>query len=175
MPIAPAASSHAMLEPPSLARRTALEVSHGLRRAITIFLGAALQHGVIVQNRARGRLPRFSMICSSSNLQRFIVRLPYLDGLCTGAEFQGLRSPDHYPIRWSVKSSRFESHKASSEQRSRRLADAASGRPRQDGCHLDIFRQPVMAAQPSSGPCPRTLGRATIRLSASKTARGITH
>jgi hypothetical protein len=34
------------------------------------------------------------MICSSLNLDRFIVRLPYHDGLYTILEeFQGLRSP----------------------------------------------------------------------------------
>src|SRR5262249_51934528 len=36
---------------------------------------------------------RIAMICSSLNLERFIVRLPYLDGLyCKLEESQGLRS-----------------------------------------------------------------------------------
>src|SRR5262249_34853661 len=36
---------------------------------------------------------RIAMICSSLNLDRFIVRLPYHDGLYTNLEeFQGLRS-----------------------------------------------------------------------------------
>jgi hypothetical protein len=37
------------------------------------------------------------MICSSLNLDRFIVRLPYFDGLYIKlAEFQGLRSAPTY-------------------------------------------------------------------------------
>src|ERR1700752_1095757 len=36
---------------------------------------------------------RIAMICSSLNLERFIIRLPYHDGLYTNLkEFQGLRS-----------------------------------------------------------------------------------
>src|SRR5262245_19726682 len=46
---------------------------------------------------------RIAMICSSLNLERFIVRLPYLDGLYFKLEeFQGLRSITQIDIEAAV-------------------------------------------------------------------------